>query len=56
MAMDKIISLSVITSVLFIGIFSLSFVSANANIHFCYDEVGDGHNCFDKKGKCEIAN
>ncbi|HEU5447144.1 MAG TPA: hypothetical protein VFU67_08395 [Nitrososphaeraceae archaeon] len=34
----------------------MSHDSANADIHFCHDQVGDGHYCFDKNGNCEIAN
>ena len=56
MVTNQILLLSVIVSALFLGTFSLSHDSANADIDFCYDQVGDGHYCFDKKGKCEIAN
>jgi hypothetical protein len=56
MVLNPVILLSVIISALFLGTFSLSHDSANADIDFCYDQVGDGHYCFEKKGKCEIAN
>ena len=56
MVINQIILLSVIMFALFLGIISLGHESANADIDFCYDQVGDGHYCFDKKGKCEIAN
>jgi len=56
MVLNQIILLSVIISALFLGIFSLSHDSANADIDFCYDLVGDGHHCFEKKVKCEIVN
>jgi hypothetical protein len=56
MVINQIISSSVIISALLLGIFSWSLDSANADTVFCYDQVGDGHYCFDKKGKGEIAN
>ena len=28
---------------------------ANSENGFCYDQIGDGHYCYDKKAKCEIA-
>ena len=55
MVTNQILLLSVIVSALFLGTFSLSHDSANADIDFCYDQVGDGHYCYDKKAKCEIA-
>ena len=36
--------------------FSLSHDLANADIDFCYDQVGDDQYCFEKKEKCEIAS
>jgi hypothetical protein len=56
MVLNQIILLSVIISALFSGLFSLIHDSANAEIDFCYDQVGDGHYCFEKKGKCETAS
>lgn len=56
MVINQIILFSVIISASFVGLFSMSDDSANADIHFCYDQVGDGHYCFDKNGNCEIAN
>jgi len=55
MVTNQILLLSVIVSALFLGTFSLSHDSANADIDFCYDQIGDGHYCYDKKAKCEIA-
>jgi hypothetical protein len=43
MVTNQILLLSVIVSALFLGTFSLSHDSANADIDFCYDQVGDGH-------------
>lgn len=56
MVINQIILFSVIISASFAGVFSMSHDSANADIHFCHDRVGDGHYCFDKNGNCEIAN
>lgn len=56
MLLNKLILSSFISSALLSGIFSLSEDSANGDIDFCYDQIGDGHYCFEKKGKCEIAN
>lgn len=55
MVINQIILFSVIISASFVGVFSMSHDSVNADIHFCYDQVGDGHYCFDKNGNCEIA-
>ena len=56
MVINQIILFSVIITASFVGVFNMSHDSANADIHFCYDQVGDGHYCFDKNGNCEIAN
>jgi hypothetical protein len=56
MVLNQTILLSVIISAMFSGILSLSQDSANADISSCYDQIGDGHYCFEKKEKCEIAN
>jgi hypothetical protein len=56
MVTNQILLLSVIVSALFLGTFSLSHDSANADIDFCYDQVGDGHYCFEKTGQCAIAS
>ena len=56
MVINQITLFSVIISALFIGVFSMSKGSANAVIHSCYDQVGEGHYCFDKNENCEIAN
>jgi hypothetical protein len=56
MVLNQIILLSIIISGLFLGIFSLSHDLANADIDFCYDQVGDDQYCFEKKEKCEIAS
>ena len=50
MVTNQILLLSVIISALFLGTFSLSHDSANADIDFCYDQVGEGHYCFEKDG------
>jgi hypothetical protein len=55
MVTNQILLLSVIVSALFLGTFSLSHDSANADIDFCYDQVGDGHYCFEETGQCAIA-
>jgi len=55
MVINQIILFSVIISASFVGVF-MGHDSANADIRFCYDLVGDGHFCFDKNGNCEIAN
>ena len=49
MVTNQILLLSVIVSALFLGTFSLSHDSANADIDFCYDQVGDGHYCFERR-------
>ena len=49
MVTNQILLLSVIVSALFLGTFSLSHDSANADIDFCYDQVGEGHNCFERR-------
>ncbi|HVD06970.1 MAG TPA: hypothetical protein VNB67_00875 [Nitrososphaeraceae archaeon] len=39
-----------------VSIFSLSyFASVYADTDLCYDEVGDGHNCYEKEKICEMA-
>ena len=56
MVINQFILFSVIISALFVSVFGISHDSANADIRFCYDQVGEGHYCFDKNGNCEIAN
>jgi hypothetical protein len=48
-----VINLLVLLSV---SIFSLSyFASVYADTDLCYDEVGDGHICYEKEKICEMA-
>ena len=49
MVTNQILLLSIIISALFLGTFSLSHDSANADIDFCYDQVGEGHYCFERR-------
>ena len=49
MVTNQILLLSVIVSALFLGTFSLSHDSANADISFCCDQVGEGHYCFERR-------
>jgi hypothetical protein len=47
----------VITSLVMVMIFSLvasalTFNIAWSNKKYCYDQVGDGHSCFETKNKC----
>jgi len=55
MVINEILLSSVIIITLLITLSSLSYESVNADTDFCYDQVGDGHSCFDKKGKCDNA-
>ena len=48
MVTNQILLLSVIISALFLGTFNLSD-SANADIDFCYVQVGEGHYCFERR-------
>ena len=32
---------------------SYGVASADSDKHFCYDQVGDGHFCFENKNKCK---
>jgi len=52
MVIKDILLRSVIITLL-ITLSSLNYGSVNADTDFCYDQVGDGHYCFDKKGKCD---
>jgi hypothetical protein len=47
----------VITIVLLsFSIISLNYISlVNADSDYCYDQVGDGHHCFEKEKSCERA-
>jgi hypothetical protein len=39
-----------------VSILSLSYPSSvSADKDFCYDQVGDGHHCFEKEGNCKDA-
>ena len=55
MVRNEIISLSIFISALLLGMFSGSLELANSETGFCYDQIGDGHYCYDEKAKCEIA-
>ncbi len=48
---------AIITLVLLsVSILSLSYLpSVNADKDFCYDQVGDGHHCFEKEKMCDKA-
>lgn len=56
MVTNQILLLSIIISALYLVTFSLSHDSANADIDFCYDQVGEGHYCFEKTGQSAIAS
>jgi hypothetical protein len=39
-----------------LSLFSLSyFASVHADTDLCYDEVGDGHNCYEKEKICQMV-
>ena len=48
---------AIITLVLLsVSILSLSYSSSvNADSDYCYDQVGDGHYCFERENRCEKA-
>jgi len=38
------------------SIISINYLSlVNADSGYCYDQVGDGHHCFEKEKRCERA-
>jgi hypothetical protein len=46
----------IILVLLSVSIFSLSYPSpVNADADYCYDQVGDGHHCFEKEKRCDKA-
>ncbi len=53
----KLIIQSIIVIVLVMAITSslsyLSSVNADKDKDLCYDQVGDGHPCFEKESRCE---
>ena len=49
MVTNQILLLSIIISALYLVTFSLSHDSANADISFCCDQVGEGHYCFERR-------
>lgn len=53
--MIKTNNLATITVVLLlVSLFNLSCLSlVNAEKDFCYDQVGDGHRCFERENRCE---
>jgi hypothetical protein len=49
--MLSLLSLSLVLSILLFAVTTTTV--ANATDSFCYDQVGDGHHCFDKEKKCK---
>jgi hypothetical protein len=48
--------LAITIVLLFFSIISLNYISlVNADSGYCYDQVGDGHHCFEKEKRCETA-
>ncbi len=57
MKKNKLIVHSITLILLIVGTISilsyLSSANADSDKDFCYDQVGDGHFCFDTKEKCK---
>ena len=49
--MLSFLTLSLILSILLVAVTTTTLV--NATDSFCYDQVGDGHHCFDTEKKCK---
>lgn len=49
--MLSLLSLSLILSISLFAVTTITVV--NATDSFCYDQVGDGHHCFDTEKKCK---
>jgi len=49
--------LTIVTLVLLsVSILSPSYLSSvKADSDYCYDQVGDGHHCFERENRCENA-
>ena len=55
MVTNQILLLHIIISVPLLSIGFSNYHLVNIILDFCYDEVGDGHYCFEKMEKCEYA-
>lgn len=52
----NIMAITIAIAILSFSIISLNYISSvNADSDYCYDEVGDGHYCFEKETICESA-
>jgi len=56
MHLDKKNILAITIVLLSYSIISINYISlVNADSDSCYDEVGDGHHCFQNGKRCETA-
>lgn len=53
LSMFSLVSIMLILSTISTSYQFIFLVNASSNDLFCYDQIGDGHHCFEREKKCQ---